>query len=89
MLCITERCTINATGEVKLDIKKYHYQCTSAMALCYRERIPSVSITLDHCRALKMGVTMLTEGLIFDLNEQQFLERCARFKEGRYDYGHT
>ncbi len=59
MLCIRERRTTNTIGEVTLDIKGYHYQRTSAMEHRYRELTPTVRITFDQCRALKMGVAMM------------------------------
>ncbi len=82
MLCVRTRCTTNATAEVKLGIKEHHYQCMSAIAHRYRELIPRVRITFDQCRALKMGVTMLIEGLNFYLNESSSWTASPGSKKG-------
>ncbi len=59
------------------------------MALRYRELVPPIRIRFEECQKLKQGVTMLIEGLNFDLPEQLFLERLTRFKGERYDWGHA
>ncbi len=44
---------------------------------------------LDECQELHLGVAMMVQGLNFDITEEMFLRRFARFKDGRYDFGHV
>ncbi len=46
-------------------------------------------IPFERCYALAFGVTMMIETLNFDLSEELYLERFARFKDKRYERGHT
>ncbi len=77
MYVIKERCMRDAVeaGEPALDVKDYLYRCTSAMARRYRELVPRLRIPFDNCQELRQGVSMMIEGLNFDMTEEMFLNR--------------
>ena len=62
------------TGEPALDVAAYFYRCTSVVAYRYRELVPKLRISFDECQKLRQGVTVMIEGLNFDMTEEMFLD---------------
>ncbi len=75
--------------EIIVDHKTYRFKCTSATVHRYRELTPRVRIPFDEFQESSLGITMLIEGLKFDMTEEMFLKRFGRLKDERYDAGHT
>ncbi len=55
----------------------------------YRELISEIGSPCDECQEMQVGLTVMIEVLNFDMTEEMFLRHFARFKDGRYDFGHV
>ncbi len=66
----------------RFDEHLYKHRFSTTMAVRRRELLPGTRVRIDERADIR--VTILLEGLNFDVPKERFTERFASFKDNRY-----